>query len=180
MDGILDKVTEALATFGPALMFYGLAAVVLGFAAYAVAAKKVDHSAFALMASFSAIAGVYALLGSDFIAVAQVVVYVGGIMILIVFGVLLTDRLPLEFRQISRVTVLQGLFVAVPTFLGLAWAVTGTRWAERAPPEELAGGTTGPIGTLLMTDYLFPFELASIVLLVALIGAARLARGGRS
>jgi NADH-quinone oxidoreductase subunit J len=179
LDGILDKVTEALATFGPALMFYGLAAVVVGFAAYAVAAKKIDHSAFALMASFSAVAGIYALLGSDFLAVTQVVVYVGGIMVLIVFGVLLTDRLPLEFRQVSRVTVLQGLAVAVPAFLGLLWAISGTRWpGGGSPPGD--EGTTRGIGELLMTEYLFPFELASIVLLVALIGAARLARGGRS
>lgn len=177
---LITKATEAMTTFGPAVMFYSLAAVVLVFAGYAVVSRKIDHSAFSLMASFSGVAGIYVLLGSDFLAVTQVVVYVGGIMVLVVFGVLLTDRLPIEFRQLSRVTVFQGLAVAVPLFIVLVAAIFATRWPHVAPTVEIEEGTTGAIGQLLMTDYLFPFELASIVLLVALVGAARLARGGRA
>ncbi len=177
----IGKLNEWLALYGPAILFYGVAALVVATAAYAVWAKKIDHSAFSLMACFTGVASLYALLGSDFLAVTQVIVYVGGIMILIVFGVLLTDRLPVEFRQITRETVVQGMFVAVPVLVALLWAVLGTRWpsASGPLPAPLPEGTTAGIGKLLLTDYLFPFEFASVLLLVTLVGAARLARGGR-
>ena len=178
MTEILEKTTAALATWGPAIMFYGIAALVLATALYAVIAKKIDHSAFSLMACFTGVAGIYAMLGSDFLAVTQIIVYVGGIMVLVVFGVLLTDRLPVEFRQISRETVVTGLAVALPVLVALVWAVAGTKWPVREPAPPGAAGTTAGIGKLLLTDYLFPFEFASVLLLVALVGAARLARGG--
>jgi len=184
MDTLPEKIGEAnglLGQYGPAILFYGIAAMVIAAAAYAVWARKIDHSAFSLMACFTGVAALYALLGSDFLAVTQVIVYVGGIMILIVFGVLLTDRLPVEFRQISRGTVVQGLFVAIPVLAALLWAVLGTRWPSLPGPLPAPApeGTTAGIGKLLLTDYLFPFEFASVLLLVTLVGAARLARGGR-
>jgi NADH:ubiquinone oxidoreductase subunit 6 (subunit J) len=175
----LAKLTALIGLYGPALLFYGVAGFVLATAAYAVWARKIDHSAFALMGCFSGVAAVYAMLGSDFVAVAQVIVYVGGIMILVVFGVLLTDRLPVEFKQINRETVTQGMFVAIPVLAALLWAVLGTRWPTTATTAPAAGGTTAGIGKLLLTDYLFPFEFASLLLLVALVGAARLGRGGK-
>ncbi|MCK6481772.1 MAG: NADH-quinone oxidoreductase subunit J [Planctomycetes bacterium] len=187
MAELLGKLTAAMGTYGPAVLFYGVAGLVLASAAYAVVAKKIDHSAFSLMACFTGVAALYAMLGSDFLAVTQVIVYVGGIMILIVFGVLLTDRLPVEYRQISRETVVQGLAVAVPVMAALVWAAAGTSWpvvaeaAAAAAPPAAGGtdpGTTAAIGKLLLTDYLFPFEFASVLLLVALVGAARMARGG--
>ena len=179
MADFLAELNGALALYGPAALFYGVAAFVIASGAYAVWARKIDHSAFSLMACFSGVAAAYAMLGSDFVAVTQVIVYVGGIMVLVVFGVLLTDRLPVEFRQLSRETVVQGLFVAVPVLAALLWAVLGTKWPEIAPEAPRPEGTTAGIGGLLLTDYLFPFEFASLLLLVALVGAARLARGGR-
>ena len=176
---LLETIEAALGTYGPAILFYGMAGIVVAAAAYAVLAKKIDHGAFSLMACFTGVACLYAMLGSDFLAVAQVVVYVGGIMILVVFGVLLTDRLPIEFRQITRETAFQGLAVAAPVALALLWAALGTDWMERTPAAPTAAGTTEGIGVLLMTDYLLPFEFSSVLLLVALVGAARLARGGR-
>ena len=177
----IAKLNGLLAQYGPAILFYGIAGLVIAAAAYAVWARKIDHSAFALMACFSGVAGIYAFLGSDFLAVTQVIVYVGGIMILIVFGVLLTDRLPVEFHQISRETVVQGAFVAIPVLAALLWAVLGTRWPTLPGPVAAPApeGTTAAIGKVLLTDYLFPFEFASVLLLVTLVGAARLARGGR-
>jgi NADH:ubiquinone oxidoreductase subunit 6 (subunit J) len=176
---LLTKLEAALGTYGPAILFYGMAGLVVAAAAYAVLAKKIDHGAFSLMACFTGVAGLYALLGSDFLAITQVIVYVGGIMVLIVFGVLLTDRLPIEFRQITRETAVQGLAVAVPVAVALLWAAVGTDWPTRDLAAPAAEGTTAGIGKLLLTDYLLPFEFASVVLLVALVGAARLARGGR-
>ena len=177
---LIEKIKTILGDYGPAILFYGMAAFVLATAAYAVLSKKIDHGAFSLMACFAGVAALYVLLGSDFLAVTQIVVYVGGIMILVVFGVLLTDRLPVEFRQINRATVVQGLLVAVPVGAALLWAALGTKWPSLPLAEPIPEGTTAGIGRLLLTDYLFPFEFASVLLLVALVGAARLARGGKS
>src|SRR5258706_7660133 len=164
----LARLNELLGRFGTAILFLGIAGLVIASAAYAVWAKKIDHSAFSLMACFSGVAALYAMLGSDFVAVTQIIVYVGGIMILVVFGVLLTDRLPVEFRQLNRDAVVQGMFVAVPVLGALLWAVLGTRWPTEAPAAPLPEGTTAGIGRLLLTDYLFPFEFSSLLLVGAM------------
>ena len=81
-----------------------------------------------------------------------------------------------EFLRMAPVLIL-----AFPLLGALLWAVLGTRWPVTAGPLAVpaAAGTTAGIGKLLLTDYLFPFEFASVLLLVALVGAARLARGGK-
>ena len=86
----------------------------------------------------------------------------------------------IEFRQITRETAVQGLFVAIPVAAAMVWAAVGTPWPAHAAVAPTAAGTTEGIGNLLLTDYLFPFEFSSILLLVALVGAARLARGGKA
>ena len=84
---------------GIQLAFFAFASLTVGSALLAATARKIVHSAFALLATFFGVAGIYAVLGSDFMAVTQVVVYVGGILVLLVFGVLLTDRVPDEFQM---------------------------------------------------------------------------------
>ena len=166
---------------GIQLAFYSFAALAIGSALLAATARKIVHSAFALLATFFAVAGIYAILGSDFMAVTQVVVYVGGILILLCFGILLTDRVPDEYRVKRKRQYLPAVIAAGLTFMGLSWAITGTNWA-RLP--HFANGpmdayeTTSLIGESLLTDYLLPFEFASVLLLVVLVGAARVARGG--
>ncbi len=166
---------------GIQLAFYSFAAVTIGSALLATMAKKIVNSAFALMATFFGVAGIYGVLGSDFMAVTQIVVYVGGILILLCFGMLLTDRVPDEFRVRSPRRYVGASIAATLTFVGLAWAISGTAWARL--PHITDGSaealpTTALIGNALLTDYLLPFEFASIVLLVVLVGAARVARGG--
>ncbi len=166
---------------GLTLAFYVFAALAVGSGVLAAASRNIVHSAFSLIATFFGVAGIYALLGSDFLAVTQVVVYIGGILILLVFGVLLTDRIPTEFRIDRPRNYLPAVITAGLVFTGLAWSITGTSWARlphvaKAMPE--AEPTTHAIGVSLLTDYLLPFEFASILLLVVLVGAARVARGG--
>jgi NADH-quinone oxidoreductase subunit J len=168
---------------GIQLAFFSFAAVAIGSGLLAATAKKIVHSAFSLLATFFGVAGIYAVLGSDFMAVTQVVVYVGGILVLLVFGVLLTDRIPDEFRVRRPRNYFAAVVAAGLTFVGLAWAITGTQWMRLAPyadhdPASVAEPTTAAIGRSLLTDYLLPFEFASILLLVVLVGAARVARGG--
>lgn len=161
---------------GVQIAFWLFAILTAATALFAAVARKIVHAAFSLMATFFGVAGIYAILGSDFLAVTQVLVYVGGIMILIVFGVLLTDRVPDEYRTAQPRRWLPAILTAGVTFAVLAAALKGTTWpvpAELAPPAS----TVETIGRSLLTDYLIPFEFASILLLVVLVGAARLARG---
>jgi NADH-quinone oxidoreductase subunit J len=164
---------------GTQLAFYAFAALIVGSALFAATAKRIVHSAFALMATFFGVAGIYALLGSDFLAVTQVIVYVGGILVLIVFGVLLTDRVPDEFKAVKPRNWLPAAVAAGLVFMALAGATMSAKWPHVVKGELPAPTTTvEAIGRLLLTDYLIPFEFASVLLLVVLVGAARLARGG--
>ncbi len=146
--------------------------------------RYVVHSAFGLMLSLLGVAGFYVLLGSDFLAVTQVVVYVGGVVVLYLFGVMLTppDR---EERSIRRIAV-AGIF-AVAALVVLLKAVFGMegRWYGVDPDRGPASGgaVIREVGNAFMDKeaYLLPFEIASVLLLVALVGAVFIARreGGR-
>ena len=163
---------------GTELAFWLFASITLGTALFAALARNIVHSAFSLMASFFGVAGIYAILGSDFLAVTQILVYVGGIMILIVFGVLLTDRVPDEYRVAVPRRPLAAIVAAALAVTCLVGAITATKWPGFAASVGAAEPTVAPIGRLLLTDYLIPFEFSSILLLVVLVGSARLARGG--
>ncbi len=164
---------------GIQLAFFAFAALTVGSALFAATAKSIVHAAFSLMATFFGVAGIYAILGSDFLAVTQVLVYVGGILILIVFGVLLTDRVPHEYKVAKPRNYLPAMIAAGLVFVALAGAVMSAKWPKLVKGELPAATTTvEAIGRSLLTDYLIPFEFASILLLVVLVGAARLARGG--
>ena len=176
-----------LTPYLPAIAFGTLAAVVLVGAAVAALAPRIVHAAFALMACFFGVAGLYGLLGADFLALAQVIVYIGGILVLLVFGILLTGRLKgalgLEAPSRSWPAVLAGSLL----FLGLALALQSSTFPgspRGGEPVELAPAqaTTAPLGRALLdpSQYLLPFELVSVLLLGALVGAAYLARRRRS
>ena len=157
-----------------AVVFYALAALTLGSAAVCVLARSLIYSAFALLFTFFGVAGLYVLLGADFLAATQLLVYVGGILVLLLFGVMLTHKLyDLDLR--SEVTqFLPGLIIAIGLFLILTFTAFRTQWnlGPGRPPEP----TTREIGQQFLGPYLLPFEAASILLLVALMGAAMIVR----
>ena len=102
-----------------------------------------------------------------------------GILIVIVFGVLLTDRVPEEFRVTKARNYLPALLAAGLVFAALAGAAMSAKWPKLVQGQLPEAKTTvEAIGRSLLTDYLIPFEFASVLLLVVLVGAARLARGG--
>lgn len=163
---------------GAQIAFWIFAILVVTTALFAAVARKIVHAAFSLMATFFGVAGIYAILGSDFLAVTQVLVYVGGIMVLIVFGVLLTDRVPDEYRVAPPRRWLPAIAASALTLAAFAGAIRGTKWPGFGPAlPDAQTSTVEGIGRSLLTDYLIPFEFASILLLVVLVGAARLARG---
>ncbi len=166
-------------SLGAEIAFYAFAALTVGSAIFAATSRRIVHAAFALMATFFGVAGIYGVLGSDFLAVTQVIVYVGGILVLIVFGVLLTDRVPEEYKVVKPRRWLPAVVAAGLAFVALVGAVTSSPWPH-VPKGALPAPTSNvaAIGKSLLTDYLVPFEFASILLLVVLVGAARMARGG--
>jgi len=156
------------------IIFYFFAAMTIGSAAVVVFARSLIRSAFALLFTFFGVAALYACLGADFLAATQMVIYVGGILVLLLFGVMLTHKLyDLNLRS-ETFQFVPALLVVFAVFGLLATVLLRTRWrAENLEPPD---PTTAAIGALLMNDYILPFEVASILLLVALIGAAMIVR----
>jgi NADH-quinone oxidoreductase subunit J len=166
----------------PGIVFWALALLTLVSAVVAAMAPRIVHAAFGLMASLFGVAGLYALLGADFVALAQVIVYVGGILVLLVFGILLTGRLRgslgLERPPRTWPAVVAGGLL----FLGLALALSESTFPGTGAPGVPKEPTTAPLGRALLDpdQYLLPFELVSVLLLAALVGAAYLARRKRA
>ncbi|MBI4862161.1 MAG: NADH-quinone oxidoreductase subunit J [Candidatus Riflebacteria bacterium] len=175
------------------LIFWILALVTCGSAVVVALSPKLIHSVFALFFALLGVAGLYAALGADFLAAAQVIVYIGGILVLLIFGVMLTNRigqshLPNELTHGVSGSILAALvLVAVLRFAG-AWRDSGDpAWARTYRSDEVSQlakteripavkNTTMTLGVHLLTTYVVPFEVASVVLLVAMIGAASIAR----
>ena len=160
-----------------ALVFYFLAGIVLVSGAVVVYARRIYHSVFALFFLLLSVAGFYAMLGADFLAVTQVVVYVGGILALLLFGILLTSRTPLVLGLVSRRTYVVATLVGAGVFVLVVVVLFKTPWTDIIQEAETqAKSTVEPIGEAFLTRYIFPFEFASITLLAALVGAAYLVR----
>lgn len=161
-------------------VFYFFVVLTIASAGVVVFHKRIIYSAFALLFTFFGVAALYLYLQADFLAASQVLIYVGGILTLIIFGVFLTARIttleiPDETHQRYVALIPVGLLG-----IGLLWMIFSTNWegAGQAgiPILPNQDGTTKELGKLLLTDYLVPFEVASMLLLAALIGAMRLAR----
>ena len=120
------------------------------------------------------VTGIYVFLWADFLAVVQVVVYVGGILILIIFGIMLTNKITSVNISNTSVQKSIGSIVLLVFIAGLGFMVYKTPWVSVANSEPAQ--TTETIGRLLMIEYLLPFEVASLLLLGALIGATTLSR----
>lgn len=162
---------------GPSVIFWSIVVLTLASAFMVVQSRNLLYSALALLFTFMGLAGLYVFLMADFIAAVQIVIYVGGILILLIFAIMLTQKITTV--QISHSSAQRGIggLVVVLILAGLAKMVLSSPWyIENAPEPE---GTTAGIGKLLMVEYLIPFEVASVLLLSALIGAAMLSRRGR-
>jgi NADH-quinone oxidoreductase subunit J len=159
-----------------AAVFWIFAALTVGSAAVVVLSRTLIYSAFALLATFFGVAGLYVLLGADFLAATQLLIYVGGILVLLLFGVMLTQRIyDLDLRS-GTIQLASGAIVAAGLFVILTAIALKTEWpvADRAPAP-----TTAEFGRLFLGDFLLPFEAASVLLLVALMGAAMIVRRRR-
>ena len=162
---------------GVQLVAFGiLTAMTLGGALGVVLLENIVYSAFLLGGVFTSMSGLYILLNAGFVAAAQVLVYVGAVSVLILFGIMLVNKeqpfAPIKQDWIGKVAAAG---VCVGLFALLTVSTLNTPWAISS---EVASGdaATVAIGIHFFTDYLLPFELASVLLLIALIGAIVLAR----
>jgi len=156
------------------ILFYILAVMVMGSAGYVAISKNIVRCAFALVFTFVGVAGLFVLLSADFIAATQLLIYVGGTLVLILFAVMLSSRI--SDIRISNLSVgvipgflITGCFTAILVYIALfgQWNTTDT--IEFNP-------TTASIGNSLLTKWLLPFEVVSILILASLIGAVVIAR----
>lgn len=162
-----------------ALIFFLLVgAVSLAAALGVVMSRQPVHSALFLLTNFASLAVLYVTLDAQFLAAAQVIVYAGGIVILILFVIMLIGGDTNDFSAAQRAwsrTV--GIALGVVLLLVISFSALSRSFA---PPEDAAallqGGTPQAVGIALFTDYVLPFELIAILLLVALIGALVLGR----
>jgi NADH-quinone oxidoreductase subunit J len=165
---------------GQAIAFYTLAAFILGFAVLVVTTRDTVHSVLFLVLDFLFVSALYVLLDAPFLAVIQVLVYAGGIVVLYLFVVMLVNlKRPPEAHQDPHRRTKLGFFLAVAVLLELgAISVHQTARPTVAVPGAAmpVTGNTEQVGWLLYTSYLIPFEIASMLLLVAMIGAIVLAK----
>ena len=155
-------------------VFIVFGAITVFSAAIVATARMIVHSVFALLLTFFGVAGLYVLLRADFLAATQVMIYVGGILVLLLFGVMLTHRIASVKLKSASMQRAPAAIVCLGLLAVLLFVIYRTPWPIRSLEE--AEATTKPIGRLLMTDYLLPFEVISVLLFAVLVGAALMAR----
>lgn len=139
-----------------------------------VTLKNIFHSLLFLILCFFSIAGIYILLSAEFIAAVQVLIYVGAITVLLIFAIMLTAQLYSPSIRQSNEQVIPGLLVVGTLLVVTLSVLSRTSW--RISTQGIEGQSTVSIGKALLTTYVLPFEVVSLVLLAALIGAVIIAR----
>lgn len=157
------------------IIFYLLALVILVSAAMSARSTNLVHSAFFLVLTFLGVAGIYVMLNADYLAIVQVMIYVGAISVLLVFGVMLTRRGEVNESNLFNRYKNPGLAVAFCLFIVMAASAVMTQWkiSNAEPPES----TIMLISNILLNENVVPFEAAGILLLSALMGAIIIGKG---
>ncbi len=154
--------------------FLGVLAVTFGGALIAVLAQNIFHAVLGLVFSFFGVAGLYVFLGSEFVAAMQVLIYIGAVCIAIMFAIMLSEPMykPSAMPDPMKIGLAAG--VAAVVFGIIALFILGTAWVKAVPVS--ADWSISAIGQALLTRYVVVFELISVVLLVAIIGAMTTSR----
>lgn len=165
------------------IIFYAFAGLTILSALTIIITKNVLYAAFSLILTFLGVAAMYVFAGADFIAVSQIVVYVGGILILLIFGVMLTNRLSGQKVETGTQNKFSGILVSLVVFGLLVYAIIQANFKSLAwihdaegAGETTTSGTVNLIGIKLMSDFILPFEIVGVLLLLALIGAVFIAK----
>jgi len=160
-------------TFTTAI-FYVFAAILIFAALRVVTTRNPVHAALWLVLCFFTAAAVWLLLGAEFLAITLVLVYVGAVMVLFLFVIMMLDINFDNLRKNFRSYIPVGATVGVLVLLEMALVVVGSGLASDAAPPPPAGGNTRALGLLLYVDYVYAFEIAAVILLVAIVAAIAL------
>jgi NADH-quinone oxidoreductase subunit J len=154
--------------------FYGLSAFLIVTAMLVTRLRDIFHSGLFLIAAFMSIAGLYLLLGAEFLAGVQVLIYIGAISILLIFGIMLTSRM--KSKDVTPFGELRAAapFLSVLSFILVSGVILATSWP--AGDKAFENNVIEELGKAFMKTHLLPFELVSLIILAALVGAVIIAR----
>jgi NADH-quinone oxidoreductase subunit J len=175
---MLESFSQMIADFSGSPMFYILAFVIIISALLVVTLRNIFHCALFLILSLFAVAGIYILLEAEFLAAVQVLLYVGAVSILIIFAIMLTSQMASKSIKQTNEQASLGFIIGIIMLMIITLALANTVW--NYSDKALTDKNIFTIGQLLMTDFVLPFEVVSVLLLAALIGAIVLARRERS
>jgi NADH-quinone oxidoreductase subunit J len=156
-------------------LFYVIAAMTVAGAVGVAVSRNILYSAIGLLMALLGVGALYVFLAADFVAVTQLLIYIGGVLVLILFAVMLTNRITEVNASNSSLGLFGGFLLAVSVAPVLVAVVTLTPWKTRIAAPT-AAPTTEAIGNAFLTQWLLPFEVASLVLLATLIGSIVIAR----
>lgn len=161
-----------------AIAFYAFAGVAVVSCLGIAVTGNIVRMATWLFATLGSVAALYFLLAANLLGAVQLIVYAGGTLILIIFGVMLTSKSPWARFDAKRGELIAAGVVCLVLFGALAMMLTSTAWPQGDPttPTMQENASVATIGEALLTTYLLPFEVASVLLLAVMIGAAFLAR----
>lgn len=159
----------------PLIIFFALAAVAVLGAVSLILQREPIHSALSLIVVMVALAGLYLLMGAEFVAAVQIIVYGGAIMVLFIFVIMLLNAGEEERTNVSRLAYYAGIPLAVAVTGLIAAAIVSSSAALPARAAETLTSTR-TLSTLLFTEFVYPFELTSFLILVAILGAIVLAQ----
>jgi len=166
---------SGMAATTEAVLFYLFAGFAVISAVAIVFSSNIIRAALWLLGTLVAVAALYLLMAAYFLGAIQLIVYAGGTLVLIVFGVMLTARSPWVTFAPRKWEIVIGALVCAALLAGLSLTLLRTDWAARATPAA-ESATVAQFGSELLTTYLVPFEIASVLLLAVMIGAVYLAR----
>lgn len=175
---ILAQAPDAATQTASAVLFYVFAIMAAGSAIGVVVSRNIVRTAVCLLMALLGVAGLYLSLHAEFLAAVQLVVYAGGTLVLIIFGVMLTNNSTFQLYRPKRIEVVVALGLVSLLAAALITALVRSGLSGRT----ITGGNAYSIqslGEALLGDYLVPFELISVLLLAVMIGAAYLAKGRR-
>lgn len=158
----------------PDLIFYGVAVVTGCSAAYAVFSRNIVRAVFSLLATFFGVALIYGMLAADFVAIVQLMVYVGGILVLLIFAVMLTSEIENAAHSNRTGGWLLGGTIGLALLIVLVFIAWGTPWSQRS--DVAFTPTTSLIGEALLSRALLPFEVTAVLLIAVVIGSVVLVR----
>jgi len=176
LPGLAPVATQGAQLAKPSdLLFYALAALSMVSGAGVAFSRSIIYSALSLLGTLLGIGALFVFLSADYVAISQLLIYIGGVLVLILFAVMLTSKIGDRSHTNPSVGIFPGIALAVALVGVLGYVVTKSPWIVK-PDAPQINQTARTIGDVFLREYLLPFEVASLVLLATLIGAVVIAR----